>query len=537
MHAHHQRTIGETFARAMQAYEAGKSGEARRLTRKLVQDHPEFGGGHYLAGLLALEQGHARRAAASLARAIAITPGQPVLHLAMGRALEMEDETAQAVLHYRTVLSLDPGHAEAHARLAELLGRMGRHDEAIGHARSAIAANPAHAEAWNTLGALELRAGRPEKAAEALRRALEIRPDWPGALNNFGVALTDLGRFDQAIPILEGAVELMPSKAAYRANLAAALRLGGKPDHARTQAERATRIDPRSADAWTELGLARQVQDHHEGAAAAFDRAVTLAPRSVSAHYGLAEACRRQGDLARAASCYRKCLDLDPEDRHGAAMGLALVGEAPPPAAPPAYVRTLFDDYADSFERSLVGGLGYCGPEVLAEALGRVLGPASGLAVLDCGCGTGLMGEALKPMAARLDGFDLSPSMVAKTRERGLYDHVDEGELVEVLAARPKTYDVVIAADVLVYVGDLEPVMRAARGALREGGAFAFSTEKLDEAGGTFDLGPKCRYRHTPDYVRATAEAAGFRVALLEDAALRREAGNPDPHMVVVLVS
>lgn len=534
MPAHQKRNIGDMFAQAMQAFEAGRTTEARRLAQQMVQDRPDFGGGHYLSGLLALDQGQARRAAASLARAIAITPDQPVLHLAMAQALEQEGETAQAVTHYRTVLNLETGHAEAHARLAELLGRLGKNAQALDHARHAVTANPAHAEAWNTLGALELSAGRPAQAIDALRHALEIRPDWPAALNHFGMALTDIGHFEQAVTILEGAVELMPSKSRYRANLAAALRLGGQLDQARIQAERATRCDSRNPDTWTELGLARQAQNHQDGAAAAFERAIALAPHLVSAQFGLAEACRALGQTQRAAAAYGKCLELDPTDRHGAALGLSLaLDTTPPPAAPEAYVRELFDEYAEDFDRFLVEGLSYRAPAEMARALEHVLTVRSGLSVLDGGCGTGLMAPVLRKMAARLDGVDLSPAMVAKAVERGLYDEACEGELVATLTDRPGRYDLITAADVLVYMGDLAPLMAAAHRALTPGGSFAFTAERSESA--PYELGPKNRYRHTPDYVRETAEAAGFRVALLEDAEIRREAGHADPHMVAVL--
>ncbi|MEW5728943.1 MAG: tetratricopeptide repeat protein [Pseudomonadota bacterium] len=535
MRAQRVFNIGQAFAEAMRAYEDGRSAEARRLARQLVEARPDFGGAHYLMGLLAIDQGHARRAIDHLARAIAITPGQPVLHVAMGKALELDGKTAEAVLHYRMVLGIDRDHAEAHARLAELLGRMGKLGEAVAHAHRAVAAHPGHAEAWNTLGALLHQDGRPAEAAEALRHALELRPDWPTALNNLGVALQDLGRLDHAQTMLAGAVELKPANAAYRANLASVLRLMGRLDEARAQAERATRTDSRNADAWIELGLARKAQGHAEGAAAAFERAVAAAPKNVHAHYCLAEMRRLAGDGERAAAGYRRCLDLDPEDRHGAALGLAQTGGAPPPGkAPEAYVRQLFDDYADSFDRSLLDKLDYKAPALIGTALDRVAGAPPPLEVLDVGCGTGLAGEVLRARAARLDGIDLSPAMVTKAAQRGIYDDLAVGELTQVLEDRPRRYDLVVAADVLVYVGELAPVMRAVRGALRPGGRFAFTVER-SELADTYVLGPKNRYAHAPRYVAAAGEAEGFTVELMEDAVSRREAGQDVPGLVVVL--
>ncbi|MBC7951486.1 MAG: tetratricopeptide repeat protein [Rhodospirillaceae bacterium] len=535
MQAQQNKTVADSFAEAMRAYEDGKVAEAKRLARKLIDQAPQFGGAHYLLGLLALDAVQGKRAAESLARAIAITPHQPVLHLAMGRALEISGDVAEAGLHYRTVLRIDANHAEAHARLGELLRRAGKRDEAMVHCRAAITASPSHAEAMNTLGALLTQAGHAGEACQVLRQALELRPDWPSALNNFGVALRDMGQPDSAVTILEGALELRPDHAGTRANLASVYRTLGRFDDARTQAERGTRIDSRNPDVWMELGLTRQAQGHWEGAAAAFERATAADPRAARTWYCLGEARRAMNEPDRAAYAYRKALAVDPDDQHGAGLGLALAGGGPTPdKAPEAYIRQLFDDYADRFDHALVDKLDYRAPKVLAAALARVLGPVSGLAVMDAGCGTGLAAPVLKPLAARLDGVDLSQAMVAKAAERGLYDDLAVGELVTTLRNRAAGYDLVVAADVLVYLGDLEPVLAAAHAALKPGGSFAFTVEKTAETE-SYLLGPKQRYAHAADYVTARAKAAGFEVALMEDAVTRRDGDQDVPGLVVVL--
>lgn len=535
MQAQQTKSVAECFAEAMQAYEDGRTADAKRMVKRLSDTAPKFGGGHYLQGLLALDSGQGKRAAESLARAIAITPGQPVLHLAMGRALEMSGDTASAGLHYRTVLSIDAEHAEAHARLGELLRRLSRRDEAITHCRAAIAASPAHAEALNCLGALLTEAGCPDEACDALRRALELRPDWPAALNNFGVALRDAGRLDAAATILEGAIELRPDHAGTRANLAGVYRAQGRLDAARAEAERGTRLGPRHLECWIELGLIRQAGGHWEGAAAAYERATAAAPRSAQAWYCLGEARRALGQAERAIKAYGKALKLDPDDLHGAGLALALAGgAAPPDKAPEAYVRQLFDEYAGHFDQSLVEKLDYCAPQLLADALARTIDRRGGLSIMDAGCGTGLAAAALKPYASRLDGVDLSPAMVARAAERRLYDDLAVGELVGTLSGRTESYDLVVAADVLVYLGDLYPVMRAARAALKHGGTFAFTVEKAEDSG-TYVLGAKQRYAHAAGYVAAAAAEAGFTVALLEDAVTRRDGGREVPGLVVVL--
>ena len=536
MRAKTVKNAGTAFAEAMRAYEEGRPAEARRLARQLAEAVPGFGGAHYLLGLLALDQSQGKRAATHLATAIAITPGQAVLHLAMARALEMGGEVAEASLHYRTVLGLMPDHAEAHARLGLLLQRQGRLQEAIAHCRRAVAADPAHAEAWNALGTLLHQSGDSAAAADCLRHALHLRPAWPAALNNFGLALRECGRLEAAATVLEGAIDARPDHGGSRVALSSVYRAQGRLDEARRQAEKAVRLAPRDAEGWMELGLVRRAQGHEEGAAAAFQRATTILPGDIRAWFCLAESWQAQGDAARAAQAYRHCLILDSADTHGASLGLALLGvEAAPAQAPRAYVRQLFDDYADRFDAALLDSLDYRGPALLADALGRTLGPRVGLSVLDAGCGTGLTAEVLRPWAATLDGVDLSPAMVAKARRRGLYDSLHEGDLGEFLARRPECYDLIVAADVMVYLGDLAPVLAAARLALRAGGALAFTVEKA-EGIGSYILGAKHRYAHAVDYIRSQGEFAGFAVALLEDAVTRKDGGQDVPGLVTVLV-
>ena len=535
MRAKTVKSAATVFTEAMRAYENGKPAEARRLARQLVETAPGFGGAHYLLGLLALDQNQGRRAAAHLATAIAITPGQPALHLAMGRALELNGDQAEAALHFRTVIGLAPHHAEAHAHLAHLLRQQGRRGEAIAHCRQAVAADPSHAEAWNTLGALLQEDGDPHEATQCLRRALHLRPSWPTALNNFGLALKECGNLAEAATILEGAVDIRPDHAGSRTNLAAAYRAMGQLEPARVQAEAAVKLAPRDVEAWIELGLIRQAQGHEEGAAAAFDRASAIVPDQIKPWFCLAEACRALGQNERAAQAYRHCLTLDPDDSHGAGLGLALAGAADTPQrAPAAYVRQLFDDYADRFDSALVDGLDYRGPALLAEALNRTLERRNGLTVLDAGCGTGLAAPVLRPLAAVLDGLDLSPAMVAKARERRLYDALYETELEEFFKVSPDRYDLIVAADVMVYLGSLTPVLAAARNALKDSGVLAFTLERTGETE-SYMLGAKHRYAHSPGYVRDQAEFAGFAVLLMEDAVTRKDGGADVPGLLVVL--
>jgi predicted TPR repeat methyltransferase len=145
--------------------------------------------------------------------------------------------------------------------------------------------------------------------------------------------------------------------------------------------------------------------------------------------------------------------------------------------------------------------------------------------VLDLGCGTGLSGVALKPFARRLAGLDLAPRMLAEAQKRGLYDTLEQGDLLDWLPRRRGGFDLIAAADVLNYLGDLAPALAAIALALTPGGLAAFSIERGE--GAPFALGPGMRYRHDPAHVARLAADAGLAAVARQDAALREEKGAP----------
>jgi predicted TPR repeat methyltransferase len=234
-------------------------------------------------------------------------------------------------------------------------------------------------------------------------------------------------------------------------------------------------------------------------------------------------------------------LRLAPADRSAAlAFELALAGLGPTPAEmPAAYTAALFDAYAPHFDARLRGDLLYRAPELLLAGLLRALGTRRDpgpLDVCDVGCGTGLLGPLLRPLARRLDGVDRSPLMLARAGALLLYDDLAAADLTATLASRPAAYDVVTAADVFVYIGDLAPALAATALALRCGGLAAFTVELAAEtAGAGYHLTATGRYEHAPAFVRAAAAAAGLTEVSADPGILRSEQGQPVLGMVWVL--
>lgn len=276
-----------------------------------------------------------------------------------------------------------------------------------------------------------------------------------------------------------------------------------------------------------ETGSAAEARDLAE-------QACTLDPGWVDAWFVLAETSERADERARAVEAYQRCLALEPEDRLGAGARLTLLGAVDTPERlPNAYVRALFDQTARRFEESLVGRLEYRAPERLMQALGPFRADMpSPLAVLDIGCGTGLAGVLLRSWAVRLDGFDLSPLMVAEARRKNVYDAVAVADLLDVSSDDAPRYGLAVAADVLCYVGDLAPAFDAIRARLIGRGHLAFTVEA--GSGSPYALGPAQRFRHDPQAIERWLAAAGFERLACERAVLRRERREPVNGLVVV---
>jgi predicted TPR repeat methyltransferase len=285
--------------------------------------------------------------------------------------------------------------------------------------------------------------------------------------------------------------------------------------------------------------FARDLQMKGDLAAAAdlLLQATELAPRFASAWFTLGQVRDELGEREAAITAFRKARESDPEDRHGASLRLMVLGAQELADMPQAYVRTLFDQYAPRFETALVDDLGYRGPALLFKAVlaarHAVRKPAFFKRAIDLGCGTGLAAAAFARGVDHFIGIDLSPRMIERARATGLYAQLQVTDMVEGLRGRPDTSaDLILAADAMVYLSDLAPVLREVSRVLAAGGLLAFTVET--HGGDGVSLGEGLRYAHGASYVRAALSDAALALSRLEDLSARNEDNVPVPGLVVV---
>ncbi len=385
-------------------------------------------------------------------------------------------------------------------------------------------------------------AGRLEEAKQAYLHILSLRPGYADALHLLGVVAHQTGDHLAAVTHIQQAIELKPGQATYSNNLGSALRALGRRQESIAAFQTCLLFDPDYAHAHFNLGVALIDQQDWEDALKCFTRAIELNPHFADAHYNQAITLRRLGRADGALSAFHEVARLQP-DNGLAQHYIALLAGITSERAPDQYIASMFDGSADTFDQHLLQELHYDTPRRLLEILMQFASPAGkSWAVLDLGCGTGLVGAAIAPHACRLTGVDLSPKMLEQARRRGIYQRLEQSELLAMMEQEASaSYDVITSADVFIYIGKLDGVFLQAQRLLRPGGYFAFSAESLDAlmqdgttAAEDYRLNPSGRYAHACAYLRRLAAGYGFAVQTMINAPARLEAGQPVPAWLVL---
>jgi predicted TPR repeat methyltransferase len=350
-----------------------------------------------------------------------------------------------------------------------------------------------------------------------------------------GLARQQDGDLHAAEHHYRASLDLVPGRPSTLINLAAVALALGRPHDALAHADAALAVEHDSVDALLHRATAEARLGAADDALASYARLLRLDPRHAAAWSGHGTLLRDLGRLDEAAQSFREALGhgADPE-LHGFYLAAVEAPAAAPPTPPRDYVVGLFDAYADEFDTHLVGALRYQAHRRLVDGL-VAIEDARYASALDLGCGTGLCGPLVRPRVGRLTGVDLSARMLERARTLGVYDRLECADVVDFLADTDERPELVLAADVFIYVGTLAPLVAGVARAMR-GGMFCFTVESLDDDDDAdFRLLPSLRYAHAPRYLEALARAHGFDVVAMTRAPVRAEQGRPVDGLYVYL--
>jgi len=390
-----------------------------------------------------------------------------------------------------------------------------------------------HSE-WNKLGCAYFAEQKWLEAADAFQRAIESRADFIDAYYNLGLAQNKQGLVDQALITWRALLELAPTHSGARfqvgsllmrqskfnaaldqfaviqknqtayeealANMAACCLQLGWLNEAKKYYHQVLLLIPSDVQTLYNLGVLSAQQGALDEAINYYLRAINMDPDFFAAHNNLGAAYLVLKNREAAAKHFKEALRIQPSNE---ALGhtLAILAHKQDVAvSPQSYISALFDSYADHYDAHLAHSLQYKVPTQIFDMMHHVLKiPEYQWKVLDLGCGTGLCGQFFRASASSLAGVDLSERMLDVAREKKIYDELVKADALEFLQQQHAKYDLIIAGDTLVYIGDLAPLFSAAHQALKPSGYFIFNVEATDEK--DWQLTPTGRFAHNKTYL------------------------------------
>lgn len=482
------------ISEVLQLLEAGNLKTALEKGQRLVQQNPSDADAQHLLGLLYAKSGEIYKAIDHFKQAINLDPRQATYHNNISNAYKLIGDADLATRHLHTSLQLDPNHAESFNNLGSLYYTKGAIKDAQQQFEKAIRLNPESYEAHYNLANCYIKQDMVLQAIDHYKAVLKLSPAHSNASLNLAMSYVIIHDYTNALPLLEIAAANNPQHAELQGHLAETYLNLGKTEQALQQYNIAIGLDP-NRPAW----------QHNLG---------VLYLRA------------KQPDLAK--QHLELALKLQPDNSTAQHMLAALNADPTSKNAPPEYVKLLFDQYAGYYNQHMQKDLQYNVPQLLRQAINNfVTEHTVQQNILDLGCGTGLCGVYFRDLARFSVGVDISPAMLLEAKNLGAYDALTCCNILEAIPGQQQQYfDIILAADVFVYIGELDQLFTTIISALKPTGLFAFTVEEHDTSA-NFVLQASGRYAHAHAYISFLAAAHNMQMEISESIVPRVQDGKP----------
>jgi len=434
--------------------------------------------------------------------------------------LHQEGEMDRAIQLYQQAHTLDPRHVETCFYLALLYSQIDNPAETILWLEKAHNLAPSEPLIIHQLGVACLSSGQTSMAINYFQKALDLDAgNWETAYN-LGTAYFAIGETTKAIKMYHQAVNHNPAEADIHFNLGLACKKAGYFEEAREAYMCALGIAPDDAEIHYNLAIVYNKLANQVEAANALEIAIILRPDFGAALGRLGVIYLDLDKIDQAIACFEKLIKLDHNATAAQHMVAALTGRTTD-SAPLSYIKDLFDDFSDHFEKRLLVDLEYRTPWELKRIWDKAAGADAHEHLLDLGCGTGLVGQIFKDAAKLKTGVDLSPKMIAAAKGKDVYDQLFEDDIVNFLRQCKSSFDLIVICDALIYLGAMETLFALLAKRLSSKGSILLSTEHYQGQG--YKLLPSGRYAHSRAYIRELAKANALRIVVMEHTNLRKE--------------
>lgn len=364
--------------------------------------------------------------------------------------------------------------------------------------------------------------GVPHEALTIYRRLVVILPGSILLHFNCGLALFELAQFPEAEEQYLKAILIRDDFPDIHYNRGLNLRHLQRLEDAIASFTKALSLGDTSLETIYSIALCHQDMQAHSEAARFYEIILAKDPGHLSSLNNYAYLSHKTGDTAKAYRLYRQLLRHNPGHQAARHMVAALSGETPD-SAPLGYVEEVFDNYAGSFERELLHTLRYQTPQDLRQLYREIFPNDSRKLVVDLGCGTGLAGREFHDSCQELIGVDISTEMLKQAAQKSLYHDLIQEDILQFLVKETRRYDMIIAADVFTYMGDLKEIFTECARVAHSGAIFVFSVETTQDT--MYELKRTGRFGHSHCHIERLSQTSGWHILESRDSNLRRERG------------
>ncbi|MDX1902193.1 MAG: tetratricopeptide repeat protein [Gammaproteobacteria bacterium] len=405
--------------------------------------------------------------------------------------------------------------------------------EAIEQFHIVLQQNPDYIDAWYNLGLALMRQSRWKEATETWQQLLSRAPKHDAARFHLGCCDMAQENFTLAEKAFRQVIEQQPNHVESHYNLATCCLKQGGLKEAYAHYQIAAQLTPEDKNALFNLGVIAAQLNEIDQAIRYYQQAIQRDADFFAAHYNLALTFMARHHVELALRHLKQALHIQPDNKNIQYLIDMLNQHKNPKGAPAEYITTLFDAYADHYDEHLTQALDYVLPKLFLQAAD--LSKKISLDILDIGCGTGLCSAPFKPYAKTLTGVDLSEKMLNYAKQKNIFDTLIQNNIESFLETQSAAYDLILAGDVLVYIGELDTLFSRVHTALRKNGVFLFNTEIADEQ--DYQMNQSGRYGHSKSYLTSLAEKFHFTITQMKKITSRLQNNQPVYGYLCVFVS